>query len=165
MYRLPFLAINILNAWINWLVSITLTYSKLTVQLDKQVKNIPYLFSSFRCSFRINGPSMSKPVYVKDGSALTWSSGRSVIFSPPMLPHRFWLTLHFAMEDLISKLILSLHQEHPSVVFKIPSHQYFFKLWFTTCGSAATMRHLVTRKRSTKRLKLTGNLFRKNLQL
>ena len=30
------------------------------------------------------------------------------------------------MEDLISELTLSLHQEHPSVVFKLPSHQYFF---------------------------------------
>ena len=29
----------------------------------------------------------------------------------------------------------------------------------------ATTRHGVTRKRSTKRLKHTGNLFRKNLQL
>ena len=29
----------------------------------------------------------------------------------------------------------------------------------------ATMRHGVTRKRSTKRLKQTGNLFRKNLKL
>ena len=32
-------------------------------------------------------------------------------------------------------------------------------------GSAATGRHGVTRKKSTKRLKLTGNLFRKSLQL
>ena len=32
-------------------------------------------------------------------------------------------------------------------------------------GSTATTRHGVTRKRSTKRLKYTGNLFRKNLIL
>ena len=32
-------------------------------------------------------------------------------------------------------------------------------------GSTATMRHGVTRKRSTKRLEHTENLFRKNLQL
>ena len=32
-------------------------------------------------------------------------------------------------------------------------------------GSTATTRYGVTRKRSTKRLKHTGNLFRKNLQL
>ena len=32
-------------------------------------------------------------------------------------------------------------------------------------GRTATIRHGVTRKRSTKRLKHTGNLFRKNLQL
>ena len=32
-------------------------------------------------------------------------------------------------------------------------------------GRTATTRHGVTRKRSTKRLKHTGNLFRKNLQL
>ena len=32
-------------------------------------------------------------------------------------------------------------------------------------GLTATMRHGVTKKRSTKRLKHTGNLFRKNLQL
>ena len=32
-------------------------------------------------------------------------------------------------------------------------------------GSTTTLRHGVTRKRSAKRLKLTGNLFRKNLQL
>ena len=32
-------------------------------------------------------------------------------------------------------------------------------------GLTATTRHGVTRKRSTKRLKHTGNLFRKNLQL
>ena len=31
-------------------------------------------------------------------------------------------------------------------------------------GITATSRHGVIRKRSTKRLKLTGNLFRKNLQ-
>ena len=32
-------------------------------------------------------------------------------------------------------------------------------------GQTATTRHGVTGKRSTKRLKHTGNLFRKNLQL
>ena len=32
-------------------------------------------------------------------------------------------------------------------------------------GQTATTRHGVTRKRITKRLKHTGNLFRKNLQL
>ena len=32
-------------------------------------------------------------------------------------------------------------------------------------GATATARHGVARKRSTKRLKLTGNLFTKNLQL
>ena len=32
-------------------------------------------------------------------------------------------------------------------------------------GLTATTRHGVTRKRSTKRLERTGNLFRKNLQL
>ena len=32
-------------------------------------------------------------------------------------------------------------------------------------GWTATTRHGVTRKRSTKRLERTGNLFRKNLQL
>ena len=32
-------------------------------------------------------------------------------------------------------------------------------------GITATIRHRVTRKRSTKRLKHTGNLFMKNLQL
>ena len=32
-------------------------------------------------------------------------------------------------------------------------------------GWTATTRHGVTRKRNTKRLKHTGNLFRKNLQL
>ena len=32
-------------------------------------------------------------------------------------------------------------------------------------GATATARHGVERKRSTKRLKLTGNLFGKNLQL
>ena len=32
-------------------------------------------------------------------------------------------------------------------------------------GRTATASHRVTRKRSTKRLKHTGNLFRKNLQL
>ena len=32
-------------------------------------------------------------------------------------------------------------------------------------GRTTTRRHGVTRKRSTKRLKHTGNLFRKNLQL
>ena len=32
-------------------------------------------------------------------------------------------------------------------------------------GSTVTTRHGVTRKRSTKRLKHTGNLFRKNLEL
>ena len=32
-------------------------------------------------------------------------------------------------------------------------------------GSTLTTKHEVTRKRSTKRLKYTGNLFRKNLQL
>ena len=32
-------------------------------------------------------------------------------------------------------------------------------------GSTATTKHEVARKRSTKRLKYTGNLFRKNLQL
>ena len=32
-------------------------------------------------------------------------------------------------------------------------------------GLTATTRHGVARKRSTKRLKDTGNLFRKNLQL
>ena len=31
-------------------------------------------------------------------------------------------------------------------------------------GRTATMRHEVTRKRSTKRLQHIGNLFRKNLQ-
>ena len=35
---------------------------------------------------------------------------------------------------------------------------YFMPSW------AATIRHGITRKRSTKRLKHTGNLFRKNLQ-
>ena len=43
---------------------------------------------------------------------------------------------------------------------------YFFLIGIHSMqGSTVTTRHRVTRKRSTKRLKHTGNLFRKNLQL
>ena len=45
------------------------------------------------------------------------------------------------------------------------SLSHFFKLEFTLQGSKATTKDGVTRKRSTKRLKHTGNLFRRNLQL
>ena len=41
---------------------------------------------------------------------------------------------------------------------------FFKKIGFTPCR-IATMRHGVTRKRSTQRLKHTVNLFRNNLQL
>ena len=43
---------------------------------------------------------------------------------------------------------------------------FFLKLGFTPCKAehTATTRHGVTRKRCTKRLEHTGNLFRKNLQ-
>ena len=42
----------------------------------------------------------------------------------------------------------------------------FLKLGFTPCNAEqATTRHGVTRKRTTKRLQHTRNLFRKNLQL
>ena len=42
---------------------------------------------------------------------------------------------------------------------------FFFNGIHSMPGWTATTRHGVTRKRSTKRLKHTGNLFRKNLQL
>ena len=42
---------------------------------------------------------------------------------------------------------------------------FFFNGIHSMQGWTATMRHGVTRKRSTKRLEHTGNLFRKNLQL
>ena len=42
----------------------------------------------------------------------------------------------------------------------------FFKLGFTPCkAEQPPIRHVFTRKRSTYRLKNTGNLFSKNLQL
>ena len=41
----------------------------------------------------------------------------------------------------------------------------FFIGIYSMQGWTATTRHEVTRKRSSKRLKYTGNLFRKNLQL
>ena len=42
----------------------------------------------------------------------------------------------------------------------------FFKIGIHSVqGLTVTMRHGVARKRSTKRLQHTGNLFRKNLQL
>ena len=44
--------------------------------------------------------------------------------------------------------------------------QYLFLIGIHSMqGSTVTTRHGVTRKRSTKRLKHTGNPFRKNLQL
>ena len=46
------------------------------------------------------------------------------------------------------------------VLLKIPSFFLKKKLVFTLCQAE----HGVTRKRSTKRLKHTGNLFKKNLQ-
>ena len=55
-----------------------------------------------------------------------------------------------------------------SVAYKIVKNFFFFFLKIgihSMQGSAATTRHGVTRKGSTKRLKHTGNLFRKNLQL
>ena len=43
---------------------------------------------------------------------------------------------------------------------------FFFKIGIHSMqGFTATTRHGVTRKRSTKRLQETENLFRKNLQL
>ena len=45
-------------------------------------------------------------------------------------------------------------------------YNIFFLIWIHSMkGWTATARHGVTRKRSTKRLQHTGNLFRKNLQL
>ena len=42
----------------------------------------------------------------------------------------------------------------------------FFLIWIHFMQvRPATMRHEFTRKRSTKKIKHTGNLFRKNLQL
>ena len=47
-----------------------------------------------------------------------------------------------------------------------PSSNTFFKIGIhSKQGKTATTRYGVTRKRSTKRLKHTGNFFRKNLQL
>ena len=43
--------------------------------------------------------------------------------------------------------------------------QIFLKYGFNPYGWTATVRPGVTRKTSTKRLKHTGNLLRKNLQL
>ena len=57
---------------------------------------------------------------------------------------------------IISQLIFIIFQ----------SFCFFFLIGIHSMqGWTATMRHGVTRKRSTKRLEHTGNLFRKNLQL
>ena len=62
-----------------------------------------------------------------------------------------------------SRTYLELHNIHvtPKLVKKI----FFFIGIHSMQGGADTTRHGVTTKRSTKRLKHTGNLFRKNLQL
>ena len=64
------MATNLFKAGVNGLVSIIWTTSKETAWLDKQLKIITYLSSSFLCFFRMNGPSIFKPMYVKDGFAL-----------------------------------------------------------------------------------------------
>ena len=60
-------------------------------------------------------------------------------------------------------LFKCLHlQVHSSNLY---SMKFFLKNWHPLSQWTATTGHGVTRKRSTKRLQYTGNLFRRNLQL
>ena len=61
-------------------------------------------------------------------------------------------------EPLYQKLKINKYQiKQPCIFFLIGIH--------SMQGRTTTTRHGVTRKRNSKRLKHTGNLFRKNLQL
>ena len=91
-----------------------------------------------------------------------------------------WLSLHW---EILIMLSLSFHWL--SIKPKGWCHLSLHSIWLFLCwlgqsswsffffligihsmqGWTATMRHGFTRKRSTKRLKHTANLFRKNLQL
>ena len=52
-----------------------------------------------------------------------------------------------------------------AIIFVLYSKDFFLIGIHSMQGWAATTKHEVTRKRNTKRLRHTGNLFRKNIQL
>ena len=58
-----------------------------------------------------------------------------------------------------------IYLEHSFLILKGPV-SFFLLIWiYSMQGRTGTTRHAVARKKSTKSLKHTGNLFRKNLQL
>ena len=67
---------------------------------------------------------------------------------------------------MLDKETWKIGTDHGKMEKLIKQHMHFFKIWIHSMeGWRVTTRHGDTRKRSTKRLKHTGNLFRKNQQL
>ena len=65
----------------------------------------------------------------------------------------------------LAQLKLPQHLQAKNVYLKLYLEFFFLIGIHSMQGQTATTRHGVTRKRSTKRLKHTRNLFRKNLQI
>ena len=84
---------------------------------------------------------------------LTFCFLMTFFFSVPIPVN--WYEIHSGYNTVLTNGDVILSSENDFFLIGIHSMQ----------GWTATMRHGVTRKRSTKRLKHTGNLFRKNLQL
>ena len=99
--------------------------------------------------------------------AITW---RCVVSKVNYLDKLHWLTFSNRKKEPI-KHIKIIHFITTQISYKQPSENvlllFFFKKFgiHSMQGWTATMRHGVKRKRSTKRLKHTGNLFRINLWL
>ena len=102
----PLRATNQQRACMKESVSRLQVHSIWTALLDKHVNSAPYLLSSFLPSFIRKGPNMSTPQFVKGGSSIVLSVGRSAICCSPSFPCNNQHLTHF----LTKLLTIVLHR-------------------------------------------------------
>ena len=88
-----------------------------TALLDKHVDSGPYLLSSFFPSFIRKGPNMSTPQFVKGGSSIVLSVGRSAIFCSPSFPHNNRHLTHFPIKLLT--IVLHWTTQNPLLLISL----------------------------------------------
>ena len=97
-HTFPRLAISHLSARIKESLSKKNVTSICTTLLAIQVNKAPYLLTSLRLCFTINGPNMSTPQWVNGAVLVNLQAGRSAIFCSPILHLNLRQSTHLNMK-------------------------------------------------------------------